>query len=133
MKKQIVVLEEGTPGKMSFGVSERISDDSLNEFFGPLRPTSDPYLKRIGEQGARVVRALMAINGVTEVGIRPYELEVTIGSAFSWHEIIPQVLRVIKREVFPKGKIDIRNKALYSKEPLPKLAWLSLRLRFEKD
>ena len=87
------------PECMEFHVNVEISQSVIQSFYRPLRPTSDTYLKEVGEKGAKLITRVMAIPGVTEVSITPYSLFLSKDSSlFQWKEIelsVEKALRII--------------------------------------
>jgi len=73
-----------------------ISDSRIEIFYSPLRPGSKEYLDKLGEIGKKLVEKLMAIEGVLEVHISLYWLQVGFAELFTREEMIPQVSEVIK-------------------------------------
>jgi hypothetical protein len=70
-----------------FHTNFEVSQSVIEDFYRPLRTSSDEYLKKIGHNGAQLVRKLMELPGVTEIFIQPYEVNIHIGKAFSWSEV----------------------------------------------
>lgn len=79
-----------------------ISKAHIENFWRPVRPESKEYLKKLGRKGAVLVRRLLALSGVSEVTIKPYEVIVHKGLNFSWDDIEPKVLETIEMSM-PKG------------------------------
>ena len=54
------------------------------------------------------VTELYAVNGVEKVYLDVYEVTICVGKAFSWPQVEPSVMRVIKRHLgwFGNVKID---------------------------
>lgn len=70
-----------------FHTNFEVSQSVIEDFYRPLRTSSDEYLKKIGHNGAQLVSKLMKLPGVTEIFIQPYEVTIHIGKAFSWNEV----------------------------------------------
>ena len=79
-----------------------VSKAHIENFWRPVRPESKEYLKKLGRKGAVLVRRLLALHGVAEVTIQPYQLMVKKGLNFSWDNIEPKVLETIEMSM-PKG------------------------------
>ena len=79
-----------------------ISKARIENFWRPVRPESKDYLKKLGRKGAVLVRRVLALHGVAEVTIQPYELTVRKGLNFSWDDIEPKVLEMIEMSM-PKA------------------------------
>ncbi len=50
----------------------------------------------MSEAGASLVNDLHAIDGVLNVGLDVYRVQVTIGPAFDWDELTPQLVDVLR-------------------------------------
>lgn len=66
-------------------------------FWSPLRESSEKYLEGVGKIGGSLVRELLTISGVVMVFITPYEVIVDKGAAFNWEDIEPSVVRALKK------------------------------------
>ena len=80
-----------------------ISKDHIENFWRPVRPESKEYLQKLGRKGGALVRRLLALPGIAEVTIQPYQIMVKKGQAFSWDILEPQILETIEN-LRPKGK-----------------------------
>lgn len=81
-----VIMDTKSGKSVRFHTNFEVSQSVIEDFRRPLRDSSESYLKKIGYDGATLVRQLMALPGVTEVWMQPYEVTVTIAQAFSWTE-----------------------------------------------
>lgn len=51
----------------------------------------------LGQTGRRVVRQILAIDGVERIYIRPYMISVSIGQAYPWASIETQIIEILRR------------------------------------
>jgi len=102
-KKAVVVVQEASPNEVSFikiyHTRFEISKSPIETFHRPLRPSSETYLNEVGEPGKTLVRKIMCIPGVVEVATQPYQISVEISLAYSFEEIEPRVLEILKSAV----------------------------------
>lgn len=98
MKARIRVQSFPSPETdiLVFHTTAQLSESHVQSFKRPIRPHSQRYLEEVGEYGAALVHVLLAMDGVTEVCIQPYEMMVRKGSAFDWIDIVPGVIDALK-------------------------------------
>ncbi|MCX6809212.1 MAG: NifU N-terminal domain-containing protein [Candidatus Berkelbacteria bacterium] len=89
----------GNPDMLALHTRAEICRSVIEHFMRPLRPKSEEYLAHAGPLGSQIVRGLMAIKGVKEVFICPYEISICKAGAYTWNEICPQAVKVIKRAI----------------------------------
>ena len=63
----------------------------------PLKENSESALKSLGPIGERVVRDILAIQGVRKVQIKPREVRVRKDPGASWVEIEKKVIETLNR------------------------------------
>ncbi|KUK77581.1 MAG: hypothetical protein XD93_0239 [candidate division WS6 bacterium 34_10] len=102
-KKSVIVVQEASPNEASFlkiyHTRFEISKSPIEIFHRPLRPSSETYLNEVGEPGKTLVRKIMCIPGVVKVATQPYRISVEISLAYSFEEIEPKVLEILKSAV----------------------------------
>ena len=81
-----VLIHNNVRTTREFSTNFEISKAQTRDFWRPLRDSSEEHLTEIGLDGAKLVRKLMDIPGVTEIWIHPYQVTVKIGKAFDWVE-----------------------------------------------
>ena len=80
-----------------YHVSVEISQTPIETFLRPLRESSNEYLDKVGEVGTQIVKEILAILGVIEVSIEPYQIQVEKGKAFGWEDIEPGIIGALKK------------------------------------
>jgi len=136
-KESVVVVQETSPNEINilkrFHTKFEISKSAIQSFMRPLRPSSKHYLDEVGEPGKSLVKEIMALKGVTEIFIEPYEICVKISLAFGFDEIIPKVLDILKKytpEDILKEKRPFVSYTSYQDLPVSKVI---KRLRREEN
>jgi hypothetical protein len=101
--KSIIVVDYCSPNERDhfriFHTRFIVSKSRIENFDKPLRPSSERYLREVGEPGITLVRRIISIPGVIKVWIEPYEIAVEISKAYSFEEIEPKVLEALKSVV----------------------------------
>lgn len=87
-----------------YSMDVEICESRREEFYRPLRDSSENPLNRLGKVGKTMVKNIMSIPGVTEVTIDPYSLRIEIAEAFSWSDVEPLIVEAIARET---GELQI--------------------------
>jgi hypothetical protein len=96
-----IVIHNSEQGRRKFSTNFEVSRTQIQDFWRPLRDSSEQYLKEIGSDGARLVRKLMDLPGVTEIWIHPYEVTVEISKAFDWNSMnLQNRIEEVFEEVF---------------------------------
>lgn len=103
METKIVVETHPNNECRTYHTDFEISKDHIENFWRPVRPESKEYLQKLGRKGGTLVRRLLALSGIAEVTIQPYEIMVQKGQAFSWENLELQILETIEN-LRPKGK-----------------------------
>jgi hypothetical protein len=85
------------PYEKYFHLPAEISKTHFQNFYRPLRDSSEGYLDKVGEIGRKVIKGLFKIEGIEDVSIYPYKMAIRIGHSFTWDDIIPEVKKMIKR------------------------------------
>ena len=80
-----------------FYTTTEISQTQIENFWRPLRDSSSEYLKKVGPVGTELLKKILALQGVEEVWIHPYEIFVIIGEAFDWEDIEPRIIEFLKK------------------------------------
>ncbi|MEK7171252.1 MAG: hypothetical protein AAB774_03030 [Patescibacteria group bacterium] len=86
----------------SFSTRRLISHYEISSWSHPFTTYGDERsddLSRLGPIGTELARKVTAIEGVSEIFITPYKVDVLIGDAYSWAAIQPQVVAVIQNEI----------------------------------
>lgn len=81
-----VLIEKFGNTLRGYHTNFEISKDQIEIFYRPLAESSESNLTKVGNVGARLVRNVLALSGVVEIFIKPYELTVKIGHAFDLDE-----------------------------------------------
>ena len=81
----------------NYHVSKSISESPFQIFWVPMKDFYRGDLEEVGEVGTGLVGQVFAIQGVTDVIIKPYELSVIIAPAFDWKDVEPYVLNALHR------------------------------------
>ena len=85
-----------------------ITNTHLCNIYQERPPThGQAELLDVGVQGVKMCEALFAIEGVTNIYVKPYEVSVYIGQAFKWCDVEPQILDVIKQRFKNPEKVSI--------------------------
>jgi len=84
--KKVVVKKSPSDSRKEFHANFEVSQSAIENFYRPLRLSSERYLERVGPTGAKLVRRLITLPVVTEIWVKPYEVTIYIGQAFSWVE-----------------------------------------------
>lgn len=120
IKPRIVVEQVPNRDIHVYHVTMEVSNTPLHEFRRPIeRPSSDKYLKEVGERGTKLVKSLLHLPGVDDVWISPYRLSVTKGNAFDWDDIEPEVLAILKKGFGRKvGDVQVFGSHYVSPKPI---------------
>jgi len=113
--KSVIVVQDASPNEDDmkiFHTRFEISNSVIEIFMRPLRPSSEPYLREVGVPGKYLVRELMSLDGVTEVCIQPYEISIHISPSYSFDEVTPQVLEMLKMYT-PENMLEEREFVSY--------------------
>lgn len=98
MRTRIVVEYVPDPQRRLYHVTVELTKSSSYErFCRPLRESSKNYLTRLSDVGGQLVRDLIAIDGVKEVGISSYDVRVLKGEAFEWDDMKEGILDAFKK------------------------------------
>jgi hypothetical protein len=102
--KQIPVMVKKSENACfrSFSTRRLISHHEISNWNHPFTTYGGELsdeLKRLGPIGVALARKVTAIEGVTEIFITPYKVDVLIGDAYSWAAIQPQIVAVIQNEI----------------------------------
>lgn len=108
MNKRILVESHPNSRGRTFHVNRVLSGSAIENFWRPLRDSSERILKTVGEPGANIVRSLLRLPGVTEIFIKPYELSVYISDVHDWDSLEPSVIRVLCNEVFHEDRMSVQ-------------------------
>jgi hypothetical protein len=84
--RKVVIHEDHQATRREYHTNFEVSKSRIQDFKRPLADWTEGYLKEIGPEGASLVRKLMALPGVVEIWMRPYEVDVEIGKVFNWAE-----------------------------------------------
>ena len=87
MRLRIVRERTENPEMTEYSVNFEISQYHELDFFRPLRESSEMYLVKAGEFGAKLLKELFAIPGVRAINLKPYSITVEKGKAFKWKDI----------------------------------------------
>lgn len=83
----------------------------MESFKTPLRPSSDRYLDRLSSIGKDLVKAIAAVEGVTQISVHVYDMTVYLGRAFTWDDDVgPKVVNAAT-EVFAANGYDLKSYA----------------------
>ena len=108
------------PNPQSFLTSVEICAHRVEHFKRPLDRSSQKALEQIGAIGAQVVRDLMALPGVHEISIKPKEVRIKKGAAYSWGDIEERTLEILLRALKRKELRIVRGRAPLRTENDPK-------------
>lgn len=64
---------------------------------------ADEQLEKTGPVGQKLVIALLAIPGVTEVNLEPWTIGIKVGKAFAWSTLEPQILETLGNVLLTGG------------------------------
>lgn len=95
--KIVIVTDPDREGVAQVHLRHRLVKTKAQEFFLPLKESSEEYLKLLDEDGQRLVRALAELAGVTRIAIGSYCVTLRYGPAFEWQELEGPVVEVIFR------------------------------------
>ena len=84
------------PNVMVFHCTTRISRVHISSFTKPLEKYNQTELNKVGQIGADVVKKILAIQGVTELFINPYEISVSKAKLFDWVKIKPRIIKALR-------------------------------------
>jgi hypothetical protein len=102
----IAVYEHPNPHIKSFFIPGPIWPPRVEIFCAPLPQSSREKMKGMGKIGERVIKELLDIPGVIELRTRPREMLLKKDQASSWENIVPQVLKILRRAM-RKQKIHL--------------------------
>lgn len=94
----------------SFNTRHLLSNTKISMWDHPFttyKGELDDELVELGPLGASLARKLVSIEGVKEIFIKPYEVNVIIGDAFTWESIQPQVVAVLQSEIAKHSRVTI--------------------------
>jgi hypothetical protein len=110
---KIVISHSGNDGRAryerSFNTNFRMSGSKWQQFWLPLDKSSEYYLNEVGPVGKRIVEALDKVDGIVEISLKPFEAAITIGKAFAWADIGPQVIAAIKEVSAPSENLTVEG------------------------
>ena len=95
----IVVYEHPNPHIKSFFIPDPIWPARVEVFRALLPQSSREEMKGMGNICEHVVRELLDIPGVIELRTRPREMLLKKDQATSWENIVPQVLKILRRAI----------------------------------
>lgn len=87
------------PDIREYHLTVEISGTKIRPFERPLSPEDTPSLGEVGDLGARIVKGILTIPGVTIIVIHPYSIEVIKAEMFDWETIDPQVIRILQKNI----------------------------------
>lgn len=96
MVKIVVATSQRNPIFVQFHVREPLVAGKNQEFFLPLKRTSETYLDELTQNGKELVLRLSRVAGVTRIAVNLHALSLHTSPAFELAEITSQVLEVIK-------------------------------------
>jgi hypothetical protein len=64
------------------------------------------YSRQLTKKAPQLVKDLLEVDGVVEVGLEPYKISVEKGDAFSWDEIEGEILAVLRKHF---GEIEVKG------------------------
>ncbi len=73
-----------------------ISKSEVEDFYVPLRESSEAYLQKLGRRGRKIVEGLFNVKVITRVQINPYKVVLYKGKCFSWEELEVEIKKVIR-------------------------------------
>ena len=73
----------------------------------PQQPDEAQMKTISGETGHRLAQEILAIEGVTQVTMGPYSLDVTKGAAFEWEDLSPAITKVLLALFREQGISDV--------------------------
>jgi len=106
VSRKIIIEKHPDSNRKIYHVNFEISNTVIEDFKRPLRESSKPYLDKLGPTGKRIIKKLFEIEGISEVFIKPYEITVSKGNAFSWVKIDPLIIKVLSNQRIPKHLWD---------------------------
>lgn len=96
----ILVEKYGNSNLADFHLRYRAFKTRIDNFWIPLKESN--RLQEVGEPGISILKNVAGILGIVEMCPRsPYELGVTKGAAFTWDELIPQIVAAIHAATSP--------------------------------
>lgn len=103
----------------------------MEHFDRPLRSRSEEYLAKAGPLASQIVRRLMAIKGINGVTTEPYCVAVKKAKCYTWEELEPIILKVVRQAIFdhPLEQLDFWARTGY------RLAtwWYSVKKRLHHE
>jgi hypothetical protein len=118
--QKVRIYDHPNPQLKSFLTSLEICAYRVEHFKRPLDRGSEKALEQIGAIGAQVVRDLMALPGVHEVSIKPKEVRIKKGTAYSWGDIQERALEILLRALRRKELRIVRGRVPLRTENDPK-------------
>ena len=105
MGNKLVRVQNGNPSYLSFGVNKKIELIGSDWSYGGVAFSSDKDKYGPSHLAVLLHNALSAINLVTEVTVRPYEISVQFESAFEYDaderaRILDEATAIIDRILF---------------------------------
>jgi hypothetical protein len=70
-----------------------ISEGRTQQFYRPIRRSSQRYLREVGEDCAELVKRLTRVDGIVAVTVQPYELMIEKAPLFDWDAIQINIAR----------------------------------------
>jgi len=96
-KPRVVIYNHPNSEIKSFLTPKEISAYKVECFRSPLKEDADENVRSLGLIGERVVREIMAINGVEEIYIKPKEVRMKKNPSISWQEIEEKIVTILNR------------------------------------
>ena len=95
-----IVIEQFPNGVIrTFHVNERISSEKLYDSLPGADALARFAAREHNPSTIQTALSFYEVEGVTSVGLDIYEVRVTIGRAFDWADITPQVIDLIKKHL----------------------------------
>lgn len=110
MSKIIVAKSGRNPNFAQIHVHSRLlGQETVNEFFMPIRDSSESYLAKLPEHSRNIVTDCDTIPGIARIQIHLHEISIHFGATFNWDEdLSEQVLpMIIKHLGYDASKVTI--------------------------
>ena len=112
MTKIIVAKSGRNPHFVQIHVHSRLlGQEPVNEFFMPIRVSSEHFLAKLPEHSRNIVKDFDAISGIERVQINLHAISLHFGATFNWDEdLAEQVLpMIIKHLGYDASKVTVER------------------------
>jgi len=108
IKNKIVIERTANPNFRKWHLNTQISEcDGAESFHRSLKEAGES-LVQIGGIGKKLVEALFGIDGIEGLNVSTYEIEIAKGTAFSWSDIQPEIVDILKT-AFGEEEVEVQT------------------------